>query len=119
MQLKKIGLILLIVCSSCSKDTNISFTGDLTVDAGATTGYYVGNSLISIDQATIGLYDPSVLTSRNWYSDAIAILMFSQGKLTFKGINFGNYVVSTTDGAFRKVVQVKAGATTTVKIFAP
>lgn len=112
---RKIMLFILTLAAflmACNEE--IHYTGDLVVTSGTVTSI----DGVPISQISVGLFDISELQEPFAFPNhALSEKKFVQGKIEFKGINPGNYVVCRiyTDGF--KTVQVKAGQTSTINLF--
>jgi hypothetical protein len=107
-------LILGLIFVSCDSDETL-FTGDITVTSVGVTNV----DGTPIDQLNVGLFDINVLVTNRFFSDeAISMKVFNEGKVEFRGLNPGNYVVALiSSNGFRKTVQVTVGKSVTVDLF--
>ncbi len=107
-------IILGLTFVSCDSDETM-YTGDITVTSFGVTSV----DGTPIDQLNVGLFDINVLVTNRFFPDeAISMKLFSQGKVEFKGLNPGNYVVALiSSNGFRKTVQVTVGKSVTVDLF--
>jgi hypothetical protein len=99
---------------SCQEE--IKYTGNLTVTYGAVQTV----DGIPIREVTVGLFDPTIMESTFAYSRyAIKTNKFISGSAKFEGMNPGNYVVAVINShqSYYKVVQIKAGQTTSINLF--
>lgn len=112
---KQLWLLLILGLLVVSCDDEILYTGDVTVTSIGVTAV----DGVPIDQLKVGLFDINVLvTNRFSMDEAISTKLFVEGKVEFKGLNPGNYVVAliSSDG-FRKTVQVNVGKSVAVDLF--
>ena len=107
-------LAILLVTMSCDEE-DIVDTGNIVVVSGDVTAV----DQIPIGQLRVGLFDISVLlTNRFSNTEAIGTGYFYQGKVEFKEILPGNYVVALISSTnFRQAVQVTAGESVTADLF--
>ena len=111
---RRIVSFILAVAFLMSCNEEIHYTGNLVVTSGTVTSI----DGVPISQISVGLFDISELQEPFAFPNhALSEKKFVQGKIEFKGINPGNYVVCRiyTDGF--KTVQVKAGQTSTINLF--
>jgi hypothetical protein len=113
---RQLGILLIfgLLLTSCDNDETL-YTGDIivtSIDVTTVDGTPIG-------QLNVGLFDINVLVTNRFFPDeAISMKAFGQGKVEFKGLNPGNYVVALIESnGFRKTVQVTVGKSVTVDLF--
>jgi TctA family transporter len=113
-KMKKLLAILLISGLSLVSCNDDEITGEIIVTAGRLTGY----DGTPIGLLNVGLFDMNVLvTNRFFHNEAISTEVFIQGRVEFKEVNPGNYVVALVpSGGLRQTVQVRAGKSVTVDL---
>jgi len=112
--MRKIVQLFLLATLLLSCKEEMQYTGDLVVSSGGKTT--IGST--PIGDIEVGLFDISELQEPFAYPDhALEIKSFVGGKIEFKGLNPGNYVVARIYADDLKPVQVRVGQTTTLELF--